>query len=377
MKLTSRIVQVNHTWIFSGKDALSQFEKYCRASHLGKGKIFILTDSNTREYCLPLLLSKNPWLADSHFLTMPLGEDNKTLETTSRLWLEMMSSQAGRDALMITLGGGMVTDLGGFTAAGYKRGIPCIHIPTTLLGQVDAAIGGKTAVNVNQIKNQIGFFYPPAAVFIYPEFLCTLPVLQIRSGLAEIIKTSLTGNPGLWNRIKQHPVPQLIKTSLDSPLWQHLITSAITYKNQIIARDFTEKKTRAVLNFGHTIGHAVESASHSSGNHPLLHGDAVAMGMICAAWLSSHKTGLPVSERDGIVKYIRHGYGPVPPDYDPADLIERMGHDKKFRESRIRFTLLEKLGSPKINVVCNPDEINAALKFYFQTDPSSSNESEM
>jgi 3-dehydroquinate synthase len=364
MKTTSRIVRVDRTTVCTGVNALGKLHAVCKPFLTGKNKVFILTDSNTFQNCLPRLLESNPWLDKSIFLTVDAGEGSKTLQTVARLWGEMLSCQADRDSLMITLGGGMITDLGGFVAGGYKRGITCIHIPTTLLAQVDAAIGGKTAVNLEGIKNQAGFFFLPAAVISDPCFLTTLPPRHLKSGLAEIIKTTLTGNAVLWKKLKNKNVEELLLLPPESPFWQHLINGAITYKNRIVQDDFNEKQSRSILNFGHTIGHAVESFSQTEGAYTLLHGEAVAAGMIGAVWLSSKKSGLTPDERDQIADFLFKGYGPFPFTHgDIPSLIDKMAHDKKNRNGEIRFTLISKPGSPRINMSCQPGEIAQALDF--------------
>jgi 3-dehydroquinate synthase len=368
MKLSSRIIKIDRTRIFFGKDSLAEIQKFRRSVHLDKGKVFLLVDTVTHELCLPVLLKQVSQLAENQILIIPDGEEAKTLETANRLWKDLMTAHAGRDALLITLGGGVVTDLGGFVAAGYMRGIPCIHIPTTLLGQVDASIGGKTGINLDSVKNLVGFFYSPTAIFIDPRFLDTLPEAQLRSGLAEIIKSVLVGNAGLWNKLKKHPVVEMFRTPNDSVIWQHLIVGAITFKSQIIKEDFIEKKRRATLNFGHTIGHAIESFSHLKGYRPLLHGEAVAIGMICAAYLSSVKTGLPKKDLEEISTYIHSGFDLFPfQSDDQAALIELMTHDKKNRDGRVRFTLISAPGSPRINISCEPAEITDALNYYLQS----------
>ncbi|MCK9218987.1 MAG: 3-dehydroquinate synthase [Bacteroidales bacterium] len=367
MKLSNRISRIDHTHIICGRNALESLEKFIRTLPIDPLKIFILVDQNTRIHCLPLLLAKAPKLSSAHLLEIPDGEPSKILETARRLWMEMHQTGAGRDALLINLGGGVVTDLGGFIAAGYKRGIPCLHIPTTLLGQVDAAIGGKTAINFGEMKNQIGFFYLPKAVFIFPGFLSTLPFIHLRSGFSEIIKSSLVADPSLWRKIKRNPIQDLMRVPFDNPLWSHMINATVVMKNKIIKKDFTEHKYRKVLNFGHTVGHAMEAFSQESGQIPLLHGEAVAIGMICAAYLSFLKTGLTSSDLENINEYLREGFDPYlfPVKY-PDGLIHRMAHDKKNLQGQILFTLLSRPGSPILNVQCNLEEIGSALTFYWK-----------
>ena len=194
--------------------------------------------------------------------------------------------------------------------------------------------------------------------------MTTLPPRHLKSGLAEIIKTTLTGNALLWKKLKNKNVEELLLLPPESPFWQHLINGAITYKNRIVRNDFTEKGNRSILNFGHTIGHAIESFSQTEEANTLLHGEAVAAGMTGAVWLSSKKTGLPPDERDQIAGFLYKGYGPFSFTHvDIPSLVDKMAHDKKKHNSEIRFTLISNPGSPRINMSCQPDEIAQALDF--------------
>jgi 3-dehydroquinate synthase len=296
------------------------------------------------------------------------GEASKSLENAEKLWLDLMAEGADRSSLLINLGGGVVSDLGGFVAAGYNRGIKYINIPTSLMGQADAAIGGKTAVNLGNIKNQVGFFHSAAAIFICPDFLMTLPEEHLRSGFAEIIKSILVSDGSLWRRLKNRPVSRMLRQPVESAFWQELILAAITFKNKVVVKDYREVKLRKVLNFGHSFGHAFESFSMMDSQVPLLHGEAVAAGMICAAWLSHRKTGLSRPALDEITNYIVEGFGRyhVGPVSLPI-LMEIMKHDKKMKDGKLQFTLLSKPGLPLLNVSCSQEEILEAIDFYNTT----------
>jgi len=365
MKVSSRIITVDRTPVFVGREALSSVDHAIRTMHLGHEGIYLLVDKNTRQHCLPDATVASVGLAGARVMEVDGGEDSKTLATAERLWNELLASGAGRESLLVNLGGGVITDLGGFVAAGYKRGISYINIPTSLTGQCDAAIGGKTSVNMGGIKNQVGFFYPAKGVFIYPGFLKTLPNEHLRSGIAEIIKCALIGDMHLWRRLLDHPVTDLLDMPVEHPFWNELLTVTIRYKNRVVTKDFREKKLRKVLNFGHTIGHALETYSMVNSVKPLLHGEAVAAGMICAAYLSHLKTGLSSSGMEAIKNYISDGFTRFSIDQScKSAILDIMIHDKKNLDGQRRFTLISVPGKPVVNVECNLPEISEAIDFY-------------
>ncbi|MEI6682767.1 MAG: 3-dehydroquinate synthase family protein [Bacteroidota bacterium] len=365
MNLSNRIISVDRTPVCTGKNALSAVDKLVRSLHVAKGEIFILVDKNTKQHCLPLLLDNTVSLEDAQLLEIDGGEGSKTLLTAERLWNELLVCSAGRQSLLVNLGGGVVSDLGGFVAAGFKRGIRYINIPTSLMGQCDAAIGGKTSVNMGGVKNQVGFFHPSKGVFIFPEFLRTLPPDHARSGLAEIIKCALVGNKRLWRKLLRHPIPEILALPHDHVLWKELVNSTVKLKNAVVMKDFREQKYRKILNFGHTVGHALESCSVAEGKLPLLHGDAVAAGMICAAFLSHHKSGLAAPGMQEITSYLAEGFPPFPLESSKIPEIMRiMVHDKKSFNGQPRFTLISQPGIPTVDIVCDQAEILEALAFY-------------
>ena len=363
MKLFNRIVTTDRTPIFFGLDALSYIGRF-----IPDNEIFILVDQETRRHCLPVLLDKAVSLKNARILETTGGEVSKSLATAERLWAELLSAGADRNSLLVNLGGGVVSDLGGFIAAGFKRGINYINIPTSLMGQADAAIGGKTAVNLGQIKNQVGFFYAAKAVFIFPGFLNTLPVEHLRSGLAEIIKSALVSDATVWRRLSKRSVSMLLQEPVEGSQWLNLVAAAVKFKNRVVIQDYREHKMRKVLNFGHTIGHALEGYSQTASGKQLLHGDAVAAGMICASYLSHRKTGLEIQELEAIRTYLAEGFPvcEVPRDAIPA-IMELMMHDKKNRNGQTRFTLISKPGIPVIDVSCTQQEVMEAIGFLNDT----------
>ncbi|MFZ4522612.1 MAG: 3-dehydroquinate synthase [Bacteroidales bacterium] len=363
MKISSRIITTDRTPIFFGHDSLAALEKILGS--LLPDTIIILVDTNTRNHCLPVLLSKVPSLDKAQILEIQEGETGKSLATAEKLWAALMNSGIGRNTLLVNLGGGVISDLGGFVAAGYLRGIRYINVPTSLIGQADAAIGGKTGVNLGEVKNQVGFLYPAQAVVIFPGFLKTLPAEHLRSGLAEIVKSALVGDAIAWRRINKHPVKYLVNLPVEDTLWCNMIAGAIKLKNKVVMQDFRERKLRKVLNFGHTIGHALEAHSHRQNGSPLLHGDAVAAGMVCAAYLSYRKSGLGLSDYQAIKNYLTGGFPcvPVDPVSFPA-IMELMKHDKKRRSGQLQFTLISKPGYPRINISCDEEEILDALAHF-------------
>ena len=359
--LSNRIITISRTPIFFGNGSLSSIDKV--VAKLRPDCIFILVDANTKKYCLPLLMEKTDSLETAQVIEIVEGESAKSLQHAEKIWYDLSISGAGRSSLLINLGGGVISDLGGFIAAGYHRGISYVNIPTTLMGQADAAIGGKTAVNLGHLKNQVGFFYAAKAVVIFPGFLHTLPLRHKRSGIAEIIKCALISNPALWKQMKKNPVNRLLELSVESTLWQELILAAATFKNRVVVKDYRELKLRKILNFGHTIGHAFEGYSMGSGN-PLLHGEAVAAGMICAAYLSHRKTSLSLSDLEEITSYIRDGFNFLPVEsFSKPPLMDIMMHDKKMHGSRLLFSLISKPGVPVINVPCDQREIIEAIDY--------------
>jgi len=299
-------------------------------------------DNNTLKHCLPIV--RNDFHVSAGQITIPPGENSKGLDTAGKVWGQLLEMDADRNALMVNLGGGMVSDLGGFCAATYKRGISFINIPTTLLAMVDAAIGNKTGINIGPYKNQVGLFAKADEVFIDPVFLKTLPERELVAGFAEVLKYGLIANYELWEDLKD-AYPKNITD------WQSIIDTCIIMKKEIVKADPKEKGQRKVLNFGHTFGHAFESYSLENDKIPLLHGEAVAMGMVAASWLSYEKAGLSAHDLDEISTAIQSRFKISNSKKMDIDLVfEYMQKDKKNKDNEIRFVLLKKIGSPVYDI---------------------------
>ncbi len=319
-------------------------------------QVLVIADEHTRNFCLPYLeeaLSSQKL----NLITIQSGEIHKNLDSCQWIWQEMLRVEADRKALAINLGGGVIGDMGGFCASAFKRGIDFIQIPTTLLAQVDASIGGKLGIDFMQVKNCIGFFADPCAVFVDPHFLKTLPMREIRSGFAEIIKHSLIADRKQWQHLRKI-------RRFEEVNWTDLIVPSLRIKQQIVKEDPFEKGIRKALNFGHTIGHAVEGYA-LTGKNPLLHGEAVAIGMACEAWLSHRVLGLPKEELEQIESFILELYPPFAiPEGAIPELLAFMSNDKKNEGKAINFTLLPAIGQVAVNQTCGEEMIREALGYY-------------
>lgn len=326
-------------------------------------RIFILTDETTKEKCWPMLQSFYG-LRDTTMITIGATDTHKTIESVEHVWRALDEGMATRHSLLINLGGGMVTDLGGFAASTFKRGIDFINIPTTLLAMVDASVGGKTGINFDGLKNEIGVFNDARFVILDTEFLRSLDEKNMRSGYAEMIKHGLISDEEHW--------ADLINFDLANPDLKHLQTllaKSVSVKEKIVEKDPKEKDIRKALNFGHTFGHAFEShslhLSEQNGSTPLLHGYAVTYGLICELYLSTIKAGFPTDKMHQTVQFIRSYYGNFPITCDDYDtLIELMRHDKKNNSGVINFTLLSGIGNIHINQTASEEEIKECLDFY-------------
>lgn len=342
--------------VYAGDDLRDQLELFLSPYYF-KGGIFILTDLNTEKHCLPVLQRGLSGLAIKSSYSIQPGEGSKNLDVISDIWSWLMNSGATRESLLINLGGGVVSDLGGFAASTFKRGIKYVNIPTSLIGQVDAAIGGKTGVNFQKIKNQIGTIYFPSAVFILPVFLHTLPERHFISGQAEILKTALLSGIKNWNKVKETGVKL-------APNLSEVIFDAVCFKCRIVDQDPEDRNIRKSLNFGHTIGHALESFYNGAGASSILHGEAVAAGLICEAFLSHHYCKLTKNELNDI-SYTLAGIFDFKAIEESHffDLIQIMNHDKKKRAETINFSLIETIGKYCIDMEIS--EIEVALSFNY------------
>jgi len=318
--------------------------------------IFILTDDVTRKLCFPVVSEQFP---DAKIIEIKQGDSNKNIDTLVRIWQFLVENGATRHSLFVNLGGGMITDLGGFAASTFKRGMAYINIPTTLLGAIDAAVGGKTGINFLGLKNEIGVINPADYVLVDTQFFKTLDKEQILNGCAEMIKTALIADKNLWNEMLENP-----PVGGQEGFNQNFIERCIYIKEDIVRRDPTEQNIRKALNFGHTIGHALESFSYEAGK-PLLHGYAVAYGMICELYLSHKKTHFPKETLQQICKFIVNNYGYLNIDCkNYPRLYELMTHDKKNTSKEVNFALLGDVGDIRINQTANEKEIFEALDFY-------------
>lgn len=320
-------------------------------------QILVLVDRNTNDHCLPILQHAIPNMNDYDIIEVDPGEENKNIDFCIGVWKTMLDFGADRKALMINLGGGVVTDMGGFAASTYKRGVDFIQIPTTLLAQVDASVGGKTGIDLDNLKNIIGTFTQPRAVFISSRFLKTLDERQMRSGFAEVIKHGLIFDKALFEQTK---AIDLKNDPLDD-----IVFRSVSIKNEVITQDPTEMGLRKILNFGHTIGHAVEGYSMLHDENPLLHGEAIAIGMICEAYLSTKLNGFSQDALMDIVNSFDTIFTRYTMQSDCYDeLISLMRNDKKNEGKQIGFALLSSIGQCDYNIYVAEDAIKESLDFY-------------
>lgn len=320
-------------------------------------KIFILTDQTTHDMCLPKL-QNFLCLKGAQSIVIKAGDTNKTLDSLAEVWTALSQGGATRHSLMINLGGGMVTDLGGFAASTFKRGIDFINIPTTLLAMVDASVGGKTGINFGGLKNEIGVFSDSKFVIINTQFLDTLDHDNICSGYAEMLKHGLISDNKHWAELVGFNLAQPDLAQL-----QRMVAESIKVKERIVTEDPHEHGIRKALNLGHTVGHALESFAMKHGR-PVLHGYAVAYGMVCELYLSARKTGFPTDKMHQTVRFILDHYGRLPYTCDDyPELLELMRHDKKNTSGIINFTLLGCIGDIRINQTATKEEIEETLDF--------------
>ncbi|GAA0878695.1 3-dehydroquinate synthase [Algoriphagus jejuensis] len=323
-------------------------------AELSFSRLVVLTDSNTQSNCLPIISSILP--QDAIFISVSAGEINKNLDTCSQIWSQMTAAALDRKALMLNLGGGVITDMGGFCASLYKRGVRFVNMPTTLLSQVDASVGGKLGVDFQGLKNHLGVFNEPETVIVAQEFLTTLPQSELRSGYAEILKHGLIRDAAYFSKLK-------IK-DWESQDWESLINHSVGIKKAVVEADPKEAGLRKILNFGHTIGHAFESYFLDTSNH-LLHGEAIALGMICEGFLSFQKVGFSYEELDQLTKTMLQIYGKVDFEVNELDpILDLCLQDKKNEGSTLMFSLLTSIGDCTYNIPVNREEIRTAIIHY-------------
>ena len=322
------------------------------------GKVFLLTDQTAAGFCLPLIQTVTDEFSIK-YIAIPSGEENKNIQSVGLVWDFMSNNGADRKSLLINLGGGMLTDLGGFAASTFKRGMDFVNIPTTLLAQVDASIGGKTGFNFNGLKNEIGVFMEPNSVIINSNFLKTIDHENFLSGYAEMLKHGLIRSREHWDELLTFDMDHIDYDSL-----QEIIAHSVAVKEWHVLNDLTEQNIRKALNFGHTIGHAFESYAMKT-CRPILHGYAVVYGMIAELYLSVKQCGLGIEELNSISGWLIDKYGKF--DIQESDfeaLYQLMTHDKKNEGKRINFTLIPEIGKVEINVDCSKELIVEALEYY-------------
>ncbi len=321
-------------------------------------RLFVLADETTARLCLPLVEQAGS-MRDARRITIKATDENKNIESLAHVWTELGRMGGTRHSLMVNIGGGMVTDLGGFAASTFKRGISYINVPTTLLSMVDASVGGKTGINLNGLKNEVGVFNNASTVILDTAFLRTMDDSNIRSGYAEMLKHGLISSREMLDGLMAFDLAQP-----DLGALRRMVADSVAVKERIVEADPTERGLRKALNLGHTAGHAFESLAMRRGR-PVLHGYAVAFGMVCELYLSTVKEGFPTDLMRRTVAFINEYYGrPEMTCDDYEELFELMTHDKKNTAGRVNFTLLGAPGDIRIDRTAEKEEIFEALDFY-------------
>ncbi|MDO5614828.1 MAG: 3-dehydroquinate synthase [Cruoricaptor ignavus] len=320
-------------------------------------KIFILVDENTHNYCLPTLLANLETEIPFEIIEIEAGEELKTIETATQLWEILSEFSADRKSLLINLGGGVVTDMGGFVASTYKRGIKFINLPTTLLAMCDASIGGKTGIDHQFLKNIVGTFAHPEQIFVFPDFLKTLSFQELRSGFAEMLKHGLIADEKHWQVLSSI---QEISVENIAP---H-IERSMQIKQNVVEKDFKEENIRKTLNFGHTIGHAVESLFLKTGKI-VPHGECVAFGMICETELAFLENLIDADTKNTIIKSINDFYPKLDiSQFSNEEILSLMINDKKNANGNINFSLITTIGNCNYDYRCNTENVEKSLEFY-------------
>ena len=321
-------------------------------------KLFVLTDTTTQELCWPVVRDFAV-MQQAQTITIQSTDEAKTLETLAYVWSALQKGGATRHSLLVNLGGGMVTDLGGFAASTFKRGMAYINVPTTLLSQVDASVGGKTGINFGGLKNEIGVFNCAQSVTLSSMFLRTLDRENLLSGYAEMLKHGLLSTTENWAELLNFNI-----TEPDYDILLGLVAKSVSIKEGIVTEDPTEKGIRKALNLGHTAGHAIESLALQEGR-TVLHGYAVAWGLLMELYLSARKCGFPAKELHQMEAYIKEHYGKFHYECRHYEtLCDFMSHDKKNQGGNINFTLLGGIGDIRINQTATKDEIEEMLDYY-------------
>ena len=350
-------IKTNHYDIFISNQNSSLINKFISKNKYSK--VFILVDSNTNKYCLDLFLEKHLSEVDFKIVKIKEGEENKNTKNLYSAWTKISKLGGDRNSLLINLGGGLVSDLGGFVASTYNRGIDFINVPTTLLSIVDASIGGKVGINIGRLKNQVGVFNYPKLILIDTSFLETLPKREINSGFAEMLKHGLIFEKNYYKTLSE-------LKNIDSKLSTELIYNSIKIKNEVVNRDPKEKNFRKILNFGHTLGHAIES--HFLGKKKtktLLHGEAISIGMILESYISYKILKLPYEQCKNIKQTINNNFKKVKINKEDLKSIVRLiKFDKKNRGEKVLFVLLYEIGKIKIDIEVPKKIVIESFEFY-------------
>ncbi len=338
-------------------DVLDELDQFITKNYPDHTPI-ILGDSNTLAHALQLIdFVGVPSLKEAEVLEVEPGEDSKEIEVANGLWQAMLDLGANRKTLLVNLGGGMITDLGGFLAGTYKRGVPFIQVPTSLLAMVDASVGGKVGINLGKSKNQVGLFLEPVAVFAHLPFLNSLPVRERIAGMAEMIKHGLIADNDHFAQVMSLP------EELDENVWLEAIHRSVSIKEAIVRADFTEQGDRKKLNFGHTVGHAIESWSQQ--RTPMLHGEAIFVGMWCETWLSHRFGELSEVDRNEILNALSTYLPEIAlSQQDFEEIFYWMRSDKKNTSALLNFTFLLAIGNSKINVELTQDQVVESLESF-------------
>ncbi len=332
----------------------SSFEYFMNVNYPNSRKI-ILVDENTNEHCLEYLLTSYSFLSNAEVIVLPQGEENKVMDICMQVWETWSEYGFERQDVLINLGGGVITDMGGFIASLYKRGIDFVNIPTSLLAMVDASIGGKTGVDLGSYKNQIGLFVNPKAVFIDPGFIHSLPEGEVFNGFAEMLKHGLALNEGHWNEL-------VTMIDVVKEINEEHIYNSLLLKNTIVLEDPFESDLRKKLNFGHTIGHALEGYFFE--NDPISHGYAVALGILAESYISFKRNYLTLSEFSQIEKVLLMHYFPIDLSNESLnEIYQLMKNDKKNKNGEIKCVLLISIGQSVINKTISELEIIDSLEY--------------
>lgn len=349
MPLT-KIIKAQGYSVYIGPEALADIPATIASG--GYTSCIVLCDTNTKKHCLPLLLKKCPALRTSKIITMPAGEKHKTLATCTAILKQLLHFSASRHTLLINLGGGVVSDTGGFCASVFKRGIDFVNIPTSLLAMADASVGGKTGVDFEGNKNLVGTFNQPAGVFIYPQFLTTLPKRHKDSGMAEVVKIALAANRTLWKQLSNtHQTPEKI------------IEHSVRLKNSIVAADPHDRAQRKILNLGHSIGHALE-AFYLKSKRPMLHGECVVAGILTESHIAVQKGLLTKVDLQEIVAVVCKLFKLQIPPFPLAGIAAFLHNDKKNKNGQLLFALPTAIGTCAYNVPVSLREVRKAVEFY-------------